>query len=212
MGYVAAMKLSRHLNYKSIEGNLMQSKILLATVLLAATAHSALAASETAPTGQAKYDPVMNPRQVEHPNMLGFNDLHIQAIRHLKPDVFSADDPKLHAVIHHHCKAYEDNTLICLMFHSGMKDQDKPIGFEYIITTEQFNSLPENEKRYWHYHKTEVPRAQATFPDLTAEEAAKILPAINETYGKVVYFQKPEDKFPLGEPYVLIVQDMPEVK
>lgn len=190
----------------------MQSKILLATVLLAATAHSALAASETAPTGQAKYDPVMNPRQVEHPNMLGFNDLHIQAIRHLKPDVFSADDPKLHAVIHHHCKAYEDNTLICLMFHSGMKDQDKPIGFEYIITTEQFNSLPENEKRYWHYHKTEVPRAQATFPDLTAEEAAKILPAINETYGKVVYFQKPEDKFPLGEPYVLIVQDMPEVK
>jgi hypothetical protein len=91
-----------------------------------------------------------------------------------------------------------------------MKDQDKPIGFEYIVTTEQYNTLPEEEKKYWHYHKTEVPRAKATFPDMTAEEAAKVLPAVNETYGKVIYFQQPQDKFPLGEPYVVIVQDMPE--
>ncbi len=44
----------------------------------------------------------------------------------------------------------------------------------------------------------------------TAEETASILPAVNETYGKVIYFQKPNDTLPLGEPYVLIVQDMPE--
>jgi hypothetical protein len=162
--------------------------------------------------GQSKYNVTMNPRQTEHPNVLGFNDLHIQAIRHLKPDVFSAEDPKLQAIVHHHCKAYDDGTLVCLMFPGGMKDQDKPIGFEYIITTAQFNTLPVNEKHYWHYHKTEVGRACATFPDLTKDEAEAILPAIHETYGKVVYFQKPEDKFPLGEPYVLIVQDMPEVK
>ncbi len=143
---------------------------------------------------------------------MGFNDLHIQAIRHLKPDVFSADDPKLHAIVHHHCKAYNDGTFICLMFPNGMKDQDKPIGFEYIITTAQYNTLPEKEKHYWHYHKTEVGRACATFPDLTKAEAEKILPAVHETYGKVVYIQKPEDKFPLGEPYVMIVQEMPDVK
>jgi hypothetical protein len=57
-----------------------------------------------------------------------------------------------------------------------------------------------------------VGRACATFPDLSKEEADKILPAIHETYGKVIYFQKPEDKYPLGEPYVLIVQEMPDVK
>jgi len=169
--------------------------------------HATMAASE-----EPKYNPVMNPRQTEHPNVMGFNDLHIQAIRHLKPDVFSADDPKLHAIVHHHCKAYNDGTLVCLMFPTGMKDQDKPIGFEYIITTAQFNTLPEKEKHYWHYHKVEVGRACATFPDLTKEEVDKILPTIHETYGKVVYFQKPEDKYPLGEPYVMIVQDMPDVK
>jgi Protein of unknown function (DUF1264) len=175
----------------------------------AETEHNHASATNTA---EPKYNPVMNPRQTEHPNVMGFNDLHIQALRHLKPDVFSADDPKLHAIVHHHCKAYDDGTLVCLMFPNGMKDQDKPIGFEYIITTAQFNTLPEKEKHYWHYHKTEVGRACATFPDLTKEETDKILPAIHETYGKVVYFQKPEDKYPLGEPYVLIVQDMPEVK
>ncbi|MEE9355714.1 MAG: DUF1264 domain-containing protein [Methylococcaceae bacterium] len=156
------------------------------------------------------YNETFNPRQKEYPNHLGFNDLHIQAIRHLKPDTHSVHDPKLQTIVHHHCKAYDDNTLLCLMFHKGMKDQDKPIGFEYIITTAQYNELPEEEKHYWHYHKVEIPRAHATFPDLTADEAAKILPAVNETYGKVVYFQRADDKFPLGEPYVMIVQDMPE--
>jgi hypothetical protein len=158
------------------------------------------------------YNETFNPRQKEYPNHLGFNDLHIQAIRHLPPKTQDVNDPNLKMIVHHHCKAYEDSTLLCLMFHTGMKDQDKPMGFEYIIPTAQYNKLPEGEKKYWHYHKVEVPRAHATFPDLTAEEAAKILPAINETYGKVIYFKKPHDTLPLGEPYVMIVQDMPEQK
>jgi hypothetical protein len=201
----------------------MKLRLLLVSALLALASGCATTAATTSSepehnhaampvSGQPKYNTTMNPRQTEHPNTLGFNDLHIQAIRHLKPDVFSAEDPKLQAIVHHHCKAYDDGTLVCLMFPGGMKDQDKPIGFEYIITTAQFNTLPEKEKHYWHYHKTEVGRACATFPDLTKEEAAAILPVVHETYGKVVYFQKPEDKFPLGEPYVLIVQDMPDVK
>ena len=187
-------------------------KIILASVL-ALIAGYAVAADQTKTTvseSHRRYNETMNPRQKEYPNHQGFNDLHIQAIRHLKPDTHDVHDPKLQTVIHHHCKAYEDQTLLCLMFHTGMKDQDKPIGFEYIITTAQYNTLPEEEKKYWHYHKTEIPRAHATFPDLTDEEAAKILPTINETYGKVIYIQHPDAKFPLGQPYVLVVQDMPE--
>ena len=188
------------------------------TLILAGTLSSLLAAAagvnaeQTTPPAQAPklYDETLNPRQKEHPNHLGFNDLHIQAIRHILPDTDSASDPKLQVIVHHHCKAYDDGTFICLMFPTGMKDQDKPIGFEYIITAAQYETLPEAEKKYWHYHKTEIPRAKATLPDLTAEEAEKVLPAINETYGKVIYFQKLGDTFPLGEPYVLIVQDMPE--
>jgi len=96
------------------------------------------------------------------------------------------------------------------MFHSGKKDQDKPIGFEYIITSKQYDELPEKEKKFWHYHKTELPRAKATLPDLTDDEAAKLLPAIRETYGKVVYFWKMGDRYPVGEPFVLKVHELPE--
>ncbi|CAA9892034.1 conserved exported hypothetical protein [Candidatus Methylobacter favarea] len=200
----------------------MKSKMLLISGLLSLTAGCATTATTTtaeaehghamaAVAGQSKlYDETLNPHQIEHPDHLGFNDLHIQAIRHLIPDTPSIHDPKLQVAVHHHCKAYDDGALVCLMFHSGMKDQDKPIGFEYIITTAQYNTLPEAEKHYWHYHKTELARAHASFPDLSQEEAAKILPAVRETYGKVIYFQKPENKYPIGEPYVVIVQDMPE--
>ncbi len=189
----------------------MKSKILILSSLLPLMVGCAATAETTNMTVEPKvYNETFNPRQKEYPNHLGFNDLHIQAIRHLVPDTHDVHDPKLQVIVHHHCKAYDDSTFICLMFHSGMKDQDKPIGFEYIIPTAQYNTLPENEKKYWHYHKTEIPRAHATLPDLTAEEAAPLMGPIGETYGKVIYFKQPQDNLPLGEPYVVIVQDMPE--
>ncbi|MDF1584580.1 MAG: DUF1264 domain-containing protein [Methyloprofundus sp.] len=188
----------------------MKAKLLIASALVTLT--TGCSTIEKAPMVMEKaavYNETLNPRQKEYPNHLGFNDLHIQAIRHMMPDTADVHDPKLQMIVHHHCKAYDDNTMICLMFHSGMKDQDKPIGFEYIITTAQYNSLPEEEKKNWHYHLVEVPRAHATFPDLTSEEAAKILPAVNETYGKVIYFTHMGDEFPIGQPYILDVHSMP---
>lgn len=188
----------------------MKAKLLIASALVALTTGCSTFEKEPVVIEKAAlYNETLNPRQKEYPNHLGFNDLHIQAIRHMVPDTHDVHDPKLQMIVHHHCKAYEDNTMICLMFHSGMKDQDKPIGFEYIITTAQYNSLPEEEKQHWHYHLVEVPRAHATFPDLTAAEAAKILPAVNETYGKVIYFKNMNDEFPIGQPYILNVQGMP---
>ncbi len=157
------------------------------------------------------YNKTFNPRQKEYPNHLGFNDLHIQAIRHLPIEGAKDAKRKLHNIVHHHCKAYDDGTMVCLMFHNGMKDNDKPIGFEYIIPTAMYKTLPEAEKKHWHYHKVEVPLAKATLPDLTAAEAEKLMPAINETYGKVVYMHHPDADLPLGQPYILDVHSMPNV-
>jgi len=156
----------------------MKSKMLLISGLLSLTVGCATTGTTTTAeaehghamtvvAGQPKlYNETLNPRQIEQPDHFGFNDLHIQAIRHLVPDTHSAHDPKLQVVVHHHCKAYDDGTFVCMMFPTGMKDQDKPIGYEYIITTAQFNTLPEAEKKYWHYHKIEVARVHATFPGL----------------------------------------------
>lgn len=157
------------------------------------------------------YNEVLNPRQIDYPNTLGFNDLHIHAIRHL--DVNQSHGPADHllqTVVHHHCKVYDDMTAACLLFPYGMTDQDKPYGIEYVITTDQYQELPDEEKHFWHYHKTEFPRAHATFPDLTDEELAQVQPILDETYGKVVYFWNYGDSYPIGEPYVLVVQDIPD--
>lgn len=157
------------------------------------------------------YNETLNPRQIDYPNVLGFNDLHIHAIRHLDVDKSSGSaDRLLQTIVHHHCKVYGDNTATCLLFPYGMTDQDKPYGIEYVIPTDQYQELPDDEKQYWHYHKTEFPRAMATFPELTDKELAKVLPILDETYGKVVYFWNYGDVYPMGEPYVLVVQDIPE--
>ncbi len=79
-----------------------------------------------------------------------------------------------------------------------------------IITSEQFTELPDDEKKYWHYHLTELPRAQAAFPDLTDKELAPLQPIIDATYGKVFYFWNTDDKYSIGEPTVLVIQDLPE--
>ena len=160
---------------------------------------------------EPRYNEVFNPRQVDYPNTLGFSDLHIHAIRHLDVNQsHGTTDHLLQTIVHHHCKVYDDNTAACLLFPYGMTDQDKPYGIEYVITTDQYNELPEEEKPYWHYHKTEFPRALADFPELNAEELSEVGPILDETYGKVFYFWNYGDTYPIGEPYVLVVQEIPD--
>ena len=159
----------------------------------------------------ATYNEVLNPMQIEYPVIHGFNDLHIEAIRHINPYVngdFFANH--LNIIVHHHCKVYDDNTAACLLFPTGMGDQDKPYGIEYVITSEQYQTLSDDEKQYWHYHKTEFPTAKAAFPDLQKDELDKVQPVLDETYGKVFYFWQYPDKFPIGEPQVLKIQQLPE--
>jgi len=153
------------------------------------------------------YNKDLNPRQIEHPNHLGFNDLHIEAINHLIP---SDDDSVLDMIVHHQCKVYDDMTASCMLFPTGMSDQDKPFGMEYVIGADDYAGLTEEEKKYWHYHKTELPKVNATLPDLTAEEAEPLMSVLNETYGKVVYFWQIGDQFPTGEPFIVNIKELYE--
>ena len=88
----------------------MKSIMLLISGLLSLTAGCATTATTTTAeaehwhamtvvAGQPKlYNQTLNLRQIEHPDHLGFNDLHMQAIRHLVPDTHSIHDPKLQVV------------------------------------------------------------------------------------------------------------------
>ena len=155
------------------------------------------------------YNETMNPRQTEYPNHLGFNDLHIEAINHLIP---TDDHSVLDMIVHHHCKVYDDRTATCLLFPTGMGDQDKPYGVEYVIGADSYAELSEEEKRYWHYHKTELPNVKAKLPDLSPEEATPLMPILNETYGKVIYFWQIGEKYPIGDPFIVVIEELYENK
>ena len=56
---------------------------------------------------------------------------------------------------HHFCACPNEDVRQCVIY-----DSDKPnarlIGTEYIISDKLFETLPEEEKVYWHSHKYEV--------------------------------------------------------
>lgn len=160
-------------------------------------------------TEASTYNELLNPRQIEYPAHLGFNDLHIEADNHIDPNSTQAyNETNLNVIVHHHCKVYDDLTASCLLFPTGMSDQDKPYGIELVIPADLYDTLPDEEKKYWHYHLTELPKVHATTPDLTSDEAAKVSPVLNETYGKVVYFWQLGDELPIGQPKAIIIEDI----
>jgi hypothetical protein len=54
-----------------------------------------------------------------------------------------------------------------------------------IVSPETYKAFSAAEKARWHYHKTEIPKVSATLPDLSPEEAARVVKKIEGTYGKV---------------------------
>ncbi len=120
--------------------------------------------------------------------------LHIDAIKHINemPDF----------VVHHYCKTLDKDYIQCLLF-----DSDKPnahvIGAETIISPEVYAQLPEEERATWHYHKDEIPLVDAKLPGLSDDEIAKVVAAVENTYGRVVIFWRPGDVAPLGAPSVV---------
>ena len=114
---------------------------------------------------------------------------HITAIRH----VF--DDPSLR--VHHYCKMSDKIFLVCQLYDSESQNATL-IGMEYIITHEQYNSLPDREKPNWHYHKIEFApnRADPKFPELNAQQTQNEMMKAMDTYGKVIITWNPNDNLP----------------
>jgi hypothetical protein len=124
---------------------------------------------------------------------------HLSAIRH----VF--DDPALR--VQHYCKPNDKILLVCQLYDSNSSNATL-IGIEYIISADQYKSLPDREKPAWHYHQIEFAtnRADAKFPDLNPQKEGESLKKLADTYGKVILTWNPKDKLPAFPPQVEEVQ------
>jgi hypothetical protein len=68
--------------------------------------------TKTAIEDASNYNSTLNPRQIEYPAHLGFNDVHIEAIRHIDRNATQRNQQQdvFNVIVHHHCKAYDDMT------------------------------------------------------------------------------------------------------
>ncbi|MBI3379628.1 DUF1264 domain-containing protein [Candidatus Gottesmanbacteria bacterium] len=125
-------------------------------------------------------------------------DLHIDAEMH-----FPGDAKK---VAHHFCKPVSGGLTECQLYDSDNPDA-KLVGVEMVVPTDTYNKFNAKEKAYWHYHKWEIPKVNAKMPDLSEEEAMKVMKGLEETYGKIYLLWDPsKGDMPVGDPSITILK------
>ena len=123
---------------------------------------------------------------------------HLNAVRH------NFDDPSLR--VEHFCKPHDSIMMVCQLYDSNSANATL-IGIEYMITQEQYDSLPNREKPYWHAHREELrpERADPMMPELSPEQAQAEMEKMFPTWGKVIMTWIPSDDLPSFPPQVQLV-------
>ena len=115
-----------------------------------------------------------------------------------------ADDMGRQVEACHFCIHLQHDLHQCVIFDSNKPDA-RLIGIEYIISTDRFAHLPEEEKLLWHSHNYEVKSGMLVAPGiLELAERANFKDLIS-TYGKTFHnWQIDADDFPYGIPQLMM--------
>lgn len=92
-------------------------------------------------------------------------------------------EPDFQMEAHHYCRVVNDDLLQCVLFDGNTKDANL-IGIEYIISGRLFDTMPENEKPYWHPHNYEIFSGQLVAPGLPEAAEKAFLKLLVNSYGK----------------------------
>ncbi|MGZ5532048.1 MAG: OBAP family protein [Methylomonas sp.] len=115
------------------------------------------------------------------------------------------EDPNHQMEAHHFCHQVNEDFAQCALF-DGNTEQANLIGIEYIVSEALFESLPEQEKKYWHPHNFEILSGQLIVPGIPEAAETELMKGKMNSYGKTWHvwnsapFGKTGDKIPLGEP------------
>lgn len=115
------------------------------------------------------------------------------------------DDPSHQMEAHHFCRQVNEDFAQCALF-DGNTARSNLNGIEYIISETLFDTLPEQEKRYWHPHNYEILSGTLVAPGLPAIAELKLMRGKMNSYGKTWHVWSTGngtdagDELPLGEP------------
>jgi hypothetical protein len=125
--------------------------------------------------------------------------LHIDAEKHFG-DAHPAE------IAHHWCKPVSGGLTECQIYDSDAADA-RLVAVETIVAPATYKSFSPDEQAYWHWHKVEIAKVNASLPDMTPAEAAKTVAAISDTYGKVWLLWDPmTNSNPVGTPTITVLK------
>ncbi|RIA97152.1 embryo-specific protein [Glomus cerebriforme] len=76
---------------------------------------------------------------------------------------FYSHDMNRQVEAHHYCSHLNPDVRQCVIYDSDKSDA-RLIGVEYIISAKLFQTLPEEEKKYWHSHVYEIKSGMLILP------------------------------------------------
>lgn len=113
------------------------------------------------------------------------------------------DQPERQMEAHHFCNQVNEDFAQCVLF-DGNSDDANLNGMEYIISESVFQTLPEEERQYWHPHNGEILSGQLIAPGLPDAAEQSLMRSKMNSYGKTWHVWNTghpgvaADKLPLG--------------
>jgi hypothetical protein len=131
-------------------------------------------------------------------------DIHVTVNKH--------DSAHLDAHMDHYCKLDPRIVAVCQLYatENNVANDETPqlAQLEFIITDDQYLTLPLRERANWHNHAVELSpeRGMPTCEDPGAVgDCATLVSVLQGTYGKVVTVWDPADPIPNYPPYAFLV-------
>jgi hypothetical protein len=117
------------------------------------------------------------------------------------------DNPHHQMEAHHYCRQVNEDFAQCALWDSNGVNANLN-GIEYIISEELFETLPAEERKYWHPHNYEILSGQLVAPGLPDAAERELMKSKMNSYGKTWHVWHtgapgmPGDSLPLGEPHL----------
>jgi hypothetical protein len=111
------------------------------------------------------------------------------------------NDPEHQMEAHHFCRQVNEDFAQCVLF-DGNTASSNLNGIEFIISEKLFETLPPEERKYWHPHNGEILSGQLVAPGIPDVAEKALMRSKMNSYGKTwhVWMTDKGDKLPVGEP------------
>jgi hypothetical protein len=111
------------------------------------------------------------------------------------------DHPEMQVEAHHFCRQVNEDFAKCVLFDGNTRDANLN-GVEYMVSEKLFDSLPGEERQFWHPHNYEILSGQLVGSGLPDPAEKELMRKKVNSYGKTWHLWMTDrgDKLQLGAP------------